>query len=440
MNVLSILRSAGAVFFLNISGAVFALLMSMLFARTIGPEGYGKYAYFLSLAMVLAIPVAYGLSDLIARSVALQGKASAEQSAALVSTSMVFVGVYGVLLGLGIALYTSWSTAAGTNSFELERLSRVELYLLAPAVLLAGLTTLLRGLCRGRGYPVISQLSEGLLQPMAMLLLVLGCVGLGRFSTGSDAIVLRVLSVVVALLLMLLLAARKRVFAGLNLSITSVRAGLLKPVFAFSLLGGMDLINKQLDILLLAQFADLSEVGFYKVSVTIANIVAFIILAVKIPLGPELSRLFKVGQLQVVQAKLRALAGASFVLSLFAVAFLALFGELILRVCFGEAYIASYWPLLILALGTLLNALFGFVGLVLNMSGNERSTLLGYGIAVLVNIALNSVLIPIYGGIGAAIGTALSNFCWCLVLYLLVRKKLALNTFSSFRLRALHVK
>jgi O-antigen/teichoic acid export membrane protein len=74
----------------------------------------------------------------------------------------------------------------------------------------------------------------------------------------------------------------------------------------------------------------------------------------------------------------------------------------------------------------MINAGMGSVGLILNMTGNEKDTLKGHIIAALVNIILNLVLIPYFGINGAAWATAVSMICWNLILGLLVFKRLGI--------------
>ena len=65
----------------------------------------------------------------------------------------------------------------------------------------------------------------------------------------------------------------------------------------------------------------------------------------------------------------------------------------------------------------------------LNMTGHHRDTIRIYALAALANIALNLLLIPSFGIIGAAIGTYMAMLGGNVFLYRLVRKRLGINAF-----------
>jgi O-antigen/teichoic acid export membrane protein len=107
---------------------------------------------------------------------------------------------------------------------------------------------------------------------------------------------------------------------------------------------------------------------------------------------------------------------------------LALLGPFVLSL-FGAGFKAGYPTLLVVLTGLVLRAASGPVEYLLNMTGHHRDTLRVYACAAVANIALNLVLIPAFGIIGAAIATYTAmlggNFC----LYLLVRKRLGVKAF-----------
>ena len=114
-------------------------------------------------------------------------------------------------------------------------------------------------------------------------------------------------------------------------------------------------------------------------------------------------------------------------IALFVVGFLFLFGEDVIRLLFGEPYLPAYVPLVILASGQLINVAFGSVGQFLTMTGHERDSLSSLGLSAVANVALNAILIPRYGGVGAAIATALSVVIWNVLLSIRLYRRLGLT-------------
>ena len=79
---------------------------------------------------------------------------------------------------------------------------------------------------------------------------------------------------------------------------------------------------------------------------------------------------------------------------------------------FGEEFTAGVIPLIILAIGQIINALCGPVMYLLNMTGKEKQARNIIIIASIINVALNLYFIPFYGLIGAAIATVVSTVVW----------------------------
>ena len=75
-------------------------------------------------------------------------------------------------------------------------------------------------------------------------------------------------------------------------------------------------------------------------------------------------------------------------------------------------FIHGYWPLVILTIAIMIRSSCGLVGALLNMTGNERVFSLITLFVAILNIILNSLLIPIMGMEGAAISTSISLIAW----------------------------
>jgi O-antigen/teichoic acid export membrane protein len=80
-------------------------------------------------------------------------------------------------------------------------------------------------------------------------------------------------------------------------------------------------------------------------------------------------------------------------------------GELV-RTMLGPAYASSATVLLVLSVGYFAQTVTGFNGQVLKVHGHLRRSLVIDGFAVTLNVGLNVLLIPAWGALGAAVGTA----------------------------------
>jgi O-antigen/teichoic acid export membrane protein len=109
-------------------------------------------------------------------------------------------------------------------------------------------------------------------------------------------------------------------------------------------------------------------------------------------------------------------------------------GDWIIVILFGKEFAAASTALSILCLGQIVNVLMGSVGLVLNMTGNEKSTLRGVSITLVLNIILLAILIPPYKEVGAAIAVCASMICWNLILAYDAYRLTKLKTWLPFGL------
>jgi len=169
-----------------------------------------------------------------------------------------------------------------------------------------------------------------------------------------------------------------------------------------------------------------SDVGVYNVAVQGALLVSFPLTACNAVLAPNVARLHAQGDHERMQRLLTSATLAVSLASAAAALVLILAGPWLLAGLFGETFTGGYPALAILAIGQLISAWAGSVGLFLSMTGHEKDTLKGMMVAALLNVALNAVLIPPFGTAGAATATAISLATWNVMLGVLLYRRLGL--------------
>lgn len=111
---------------------------------------------------------------------------------------------------------------------------------------------------------------------------------------------------------------------------------------------------------------------------------------------------------------------------------LVILGDWVLSI-FGPDFPEGYAALVILVAAQLVNALAGSVGFLMTMTGHERQAAFIMAVSVVVNLALNAVLIPRFGIEGAAVATAFTTVLWNALMFLFVHRQLRINS-TAFRL------
>jgi len=421
-------RSATGSVALRVANAAFALAASILLARLLGPEGYGVYAFAFSIVMLLALPAQAGLPTLVVREVAryeVDGRWRLIRG--LLRRSNQAVGLLAAVIGLGgLAILMSAGRAYGGDLPS----TLLWALILLPIMALGNLRgAALRGLRR----VVQGQLPEYVIRPglFVSCLLIVGLLDLVRPETVMEMSPARAMAIHAAAAFCAYLVGIALLRRGLPAPVRKGRpdyrtAAWLKTLLPLTLLAGMEMINNQVDVVLLGFLRTAGEVGIYRVAWQVSLPVVFTLTAVNLVVAPHFARAWQNADKQRLQRLATWSARVAASLAIPAAAVLIGFGTPLLGFVFGREFAAGGAALTILCIGQLCNAAAGSVGTILNMTGHERDTMLGIGIAAVTNVTLNLLLIPPFGIVGAATATTVSMVLWNLILFRRVRHRLGI--------------
>jgi O-antigen/teichoic acid export membrane protein len=189
------------------------------------------------------------------------------------------------------------------------------------------------------------------------------------------------------------------------------------------------LIASSADTVMLGLLSNSREIGFYSVAAKLGTLTSFFHLISISSLTPKIASLFHENKLKELETMVQQVTkglGAIGVLSVLIYFFL---GNQILSL-WGTEFKEAYWILIIIAFGQLVNLGTGATGMILQMTNNERA--LGYLTlsTAILNVSLNYVLVPLYGGLGASIATAMTLILQNVIQIILVKKKLGILTIN----------
>ncbi|WP_281288520.1 flippase [Marinobacter piscensis] len=416
-----LIRGAGGSAGIQVVNLLLTLVSGVLLARTLGPESYGTYAFVLSIITLLSLPAKAGLPTLLVRETAKnQLNKDWGLMRGLLKASNLFAIGYSVIV---VTIVGSWLLLRGDDTLETATL--LWALLLLPLMAFEAVRT---GTLRGLRWVLSAQAPEQIVRPATVILLVGSVVLLGSELSAVRAIQFNVIGALLAFTLgvfLLLKALPQRAKTAESKYNIKPWAASLLPL---SLFAGLKLLDSQVSILFLGFLATSEEVGLFRVAATGAALVAFGLNAVNMAMAPQIARLYNSGELEKLQRTItlstRVVALVSFPVAIV----LIVFGGPIIDIVFGQEYVSAA-ALTILCLGQLVNASAGSVALVLNMTGNDKSTVIGAALALIVNLILCLILVPFLGLVGAAIGYSISLSVWNVLLMFMVRKKLGINTF-----------
>jgi len=191
-------------------------------------------------------------------------------------------------------------------------------------------------------------------------------------------------------------------------------------------------LNHKIDILILKRMCDISEVGFYSLGANVAETIWQVPIAIGVVL---MSRSANQVDERVSTGEVCTSLRISLLVVLAAASALYFAAPFLVKFLYGERYEAS-----IPIIRTILPGVLFFVILkILNSqfvgSGKPHLTLIALIPALLVNIVLNILFIPSYGGIGAALATNISYFSASFLLLMVYSRTFKTGIKEIFRYR-----
>lgn len=388
-----------------------SLLIAVVLARSLGVDGYGKYAFALAVVTFVSIPVQIGLPALLVREIASSNThenwsmmRGMRRRAVQIASISVIIGVIVLVMLALFPVFTTSTYDATTYVLAILLLPLWVAFALQKSML-NGLRNILQAAWPG-----------AVLQPALFLLLLLAAaLGAGSLSPPL-AIAANIAATAAALLaiscLLRLYWPRQAVQAEPKYHTKQW----IRSLLPFTLIAGINIISQKTDILMLGILQGPEDVGIYNVALQGSLLISFSLTAFNAVLVPNITRLYAQGEHQQMQRLLTISTAITSVIAGLTAVILITTGRWILQWVFGESFEGAYLPLCILIVGQLVNALFGSVGYFLSMTGHEKETLRALGISTVVNVVLNVILIPHYGASGAAVATAVSVMIWNTIL------------------------
>ena len=412
-------RSASGTFVLKLleAGAAFAITFAL--ARLLGAEEFGRYSVVIAWVALLTVPGMAGMENLTVRHVA--GFSSSHDWGHLrgfLTFSITVVAAASLLLALAAAL-GAWILDVGPE--------QLPIFLVGMGIVpLYALTRVGQAAIRGLFRIVVGFVPELVVTPIIVIgLMVLTIALLDIVPTASWAIVIQLVAGAAALLVTIFVLWKVLPTEIRSATPAYRRREWIKSALPLLLIGGTQMVIRQTDIILIGLFKGPTDAGLYAVATRGAQLISFLLYGVNAALAPDIARLVAQGELAELQRIVTRSTRLVVAFSIPIAAVFVLFGAQFLGL-FGPEYEAAAPVLAILSVAQLVNAASGSVGNLLTMSGHERDAARGFVFAAVLNLALNGLLIPAYGIVGAAVASAISLISWNLILAALVYRRLGI--------------
>jgi O-antigen/teichoic acid export membrane protein len=177
----------------------------------------------------------------------------------------------------------------------------------------------------------------------------------------------------------------------------------------------------QSGVLLLGVLGTNIEAAHFAAAWRYNSLLAFGLMAVGLVSGPLIASAHRRAAHTELANVARISARFSFAFAVLAAIPLLLFGRELLGL-YGADFIGAYPALLILLIGSLVNASTGVVGYLLALTGSHGRVATVTIVALAANLVANAILIPRYGATGAAIASVAAQLLWNTALVVQARR------------------
>ncbi|MGJ4901388.1 lipopolysaccharide biosynthesis protein [Bradyrhizobium sp. HKCCYLS2058] len=417
-------RLAGTIFLIRVLSAGLAYLSQILLARWMGGSDYGTYVYVwtwvLLLGSMLDVGIASSAQKIIpdyrtsGQQALLRGFLSGGRWLTLATSTAAAL----LLAGL-VALLSPWIDAG----------ERMPLYigcLTLPAFVVANTQD---GIARSHDWMTLGLMPQFIIRQTLIIGFTAGAVVLGLDLGATAAMAASAAAVWLAMLgQMLVLNDRLRLHIEPGPKQYDLR-GWLAISLPILLVESFYLLLSYTDVLVLQQFRSSEEVGIYFAVVKTLALVSFIHYAMSATTAHRFAEYHALGDKVRLSAYVAHAIKWTFWPSLAATLVLLALGKPLLFL-FGAQFTAGYDIMFIAAIGLVVRAAIGPVERLLNMLGQQRACAMAYAAAFVMNLVLCILLVPQFGGHGAAAATSLSLAFETVLLFRIVKQRLGLHVLA----------
>jgi len=377
---------------------IWVLIIDVKVQNTLGPEAYGDFFSLLNFAFLFSVVLDFGLNNFNNRRLA--------QNPEIASKVLPHTGLIKLFLGVGfMATVYLFSFLLGYSVEERSLLGAITVMLILQSVLIF-LRTNLSGIQWYRADVLVSALDK------ALMIIIIGSMVFGsvletefsiyQFIYGQCAAYL-----IASIVVLILLVIRIKKF-----SFSFKRAEILhtfKSSLPFALLTFLMLIYFKIDAVMIERMlpdGDL-QTGYYAQAYKLLDASVMFALLFSTLLLPMFSNM--ISQNESVVSLVKLSSKLMLIPAVIGVVILCSVGDELLPLMFetGSAYSSEIFPYLIITLIPL-GASYVF-GTLITAEGDMKFLNKIAVLAILVNVAMNGVLIGEYGILGAAVATLVTQ-------------------------------
>lgn len=418
-----LLKGSVVAFVLRILGMILGFVLTYFISQKFGAEGVGTMNIFNQLIIVLSLLLSFGLNNSVLRFVGqFNNELDRNKLHQLYTYIIKIVGASSIIAGVFLFLF-----ADNINTF-LDGNSNYTLIIRLVAITLPffSINQIIIEFIRGMKILHISELIRTVTLPLMMVVFLL------FFWNSSWPITIIIYSFIGGTIINFIFSnstiiTQLKKIKKVSDSSFSIKK-LLSTSYPMMITGVSFALMTALPIFFLDFFVSTKDVGIFSIAFRISTLISIVLVVVNSIAAPKFAEIYwskRRHELQkFISQTSKIMFWAALVFSL-----IVIFSSKEILLFFGEEYLEGKLSVLILVIGQLFNASMGSVGLLLNMSGNEKVFRNIILCTTTITIFLCVFLIPTYGFIGAALAVTINEFIWNSISSYYVKKKMNIISF-----------
>jgi len=423
-------RLAGTIFLIRVISAGLAYFSQILLARWMGTSDYGIYVYVWTWVLLLGSMMDFGIAA-SAQKIIPEYRASGDHARlrGFLSGSRWMTGIVSVMVSLLLAglvkLISPWIDADTVVPLYLGCLT-------LPAFVVANTQD---GIARSHDWMRLGLMPQFIIRQALIIGFTAGAFALG-FKLGATIAMLASVAAVWVAMIGQMIVLNRRLAAHIEPGPKAYDyRGWLAVSLPILLVESFYLLLSYTDVLVLQQFVSSDEVGVYFAVVKTLALVSFIHYAMSATTAHRFTEYHAAGDKDRLAAYVTHAIKWTFWPSLAATLILLALGKPLLWL-FGPQFTSGYDIMFIAAIGLVVRAAIGPVERLLNMLGHQHICAVAYASAFVMNLVLCLVLVPKFGGHGAAAATSIALTFETILLFWIVRQRLGLHVLAFGKQRA----
>ncbi|WP_269851986.1 flippase [Methanosarcina horonobensis] len=394
----------------------------------LSPADFGTYSLALTVISISGAVATLGLNEGVPRYIAFFRGRQEEQKVHELILSAILMGIIAGLLAILVSPSLFEKLAGEGFDAQGQILSIVKILVFAiPFTILLNLTV---AIYRGFDRTNVNMYFYNIIRPVSLLGFASTAVFFGASLKG--VVFADLLSMVFTFGIMSVYFIKKPpVKPELKFKFSEPTRQLIR--YSFPLLITATLLNLMswTDTIMLGYFKPAEVVGVYNAVYPLVGFLSLVIASMGYVYVPVASKLWGLNETQPVGSIYAVMTKWCFLLTFPIFALIFVYPEFLITKLYGAEYIGGTTALRVLAMGFIANSYFGFNYHTLLASGDSDFLMKCSVASAGINVVINFTLIPDYGMVGAAIGTAVSYASIEVLMTLRAWKKQNMHPFTS---------